>query len=109
MFTFDDVRRLDDHFFCDRFQLLPRHRLDFPISLLRFGFELRIVERLHQGFPQHCQTVGRQAPNSLYRPDLATFEEGDAYYRQQDAEGFIRLNALRLKLQALRKKERKES
>ncbi len=41
--------------------------------------------------------VGRKAPQSLYRPDLATFE-ADAVYRQVDAEGFIRLNALRLKI-----------
>jgi argininosuccinate synthase len=33
----------------------------------------------------------------MYREDFATFEE-DAVYRQQDAEGFIRLNALRLKI-----------
>jgi argininosuccinate synthase len=44
-----------------------------------------------------CQVVGRKAPseNNLYRPELATFEE-DSVYSQKDAEGFIRLNALRL-------------
>ena len=43
------------------------------------------------------QVVGRKAPseNNLYRPELATFEE-DSVYSQKDAEGFIRLNALRL-------------
>jgi argininosuccinate synthase len=41
--------------------------------------------------------VGRKSPHSLYRPDIATFEE-DTVYRQADAEGFIRLNALRLKI-----------
>ncbi|MCI0529029.1 MAG: argininosuccinate synthase, partial [Nitrospira sp.] len=51
-----------------------------------------------------CTVVGRKAKHSLYIPDLATFEE-DRVYRQQDAEGFIRLNALRLKLQALRNKK----
>jgi argininosuccinate synthase len=40
--------------------------------------------------------AGRKSPHSLYRPDLATFEE-DTVYQQADAEGFIRLNALRLK------------
>jgi argininosuccinate synthase len=40
--------------------------------------------------------AGRKSPQSLYRPDLATFEE-DTVYQQADAEGFIRLNALRLK------------
>ncbi|MEJ5331088.1 MAG: argininosuccinate synthase [Desulfobaccales bacterium] len=43
--------------------------------------------------------VGRKSPNSLYRPDLATFEAGGTY-RQADATGFIRLNALRLKIRA---------
>jgi len=43
-----------------------------------------------------CMAVGRKAPKSLYNPDLATFE-ADAVYNQKDAEGFIRLNALRLK------------
>jgi argininosuccinate synthase len=43
--------------------------------------------------------AGRKAPKSLYRPDLATFEAGGAY-RQADATGFIRLNALRLKIRA---------
>ncbi len=43
--------------------------------------------------------AGRKSPNSLYRPDLATFEAG-AGYHQADATGFIRLNALRLKIKA---------
>jgi argininosuccinate synthase len=44
--------------------------------------------------------TGRKSPRSLYRPDIATFES-DSVYRQADAEGFIRLNALRLKTRAL--------
>ena len=40
---------------------------------------------------------GRQAKGSLYSQDMATFEE-DSVYDQKDAEGFIKLNALRLKL-----------
>jgi len=43
--------------------------------------------------------VGRKAPKSLYRPDLVTFEAGGDY-QQADATGFIRLNALRLKIRA---------
>ena len=39
--------------------------------------------------------TGRQSPNSLYDEDLATFESSN--YDQRDAEGFIKLNALRLK------------
>jgi argininosuccinate synthase len=38
--------------------------------------------------------VGRQSPNSLFNPEFCTFEE-DTVYNQKDAEGFIRLNALR--------------
>jgi argininosuccinate synthase len=49
-----------------------------------------------------CSVVGRRSPRSLYRLDMATFEE-DEVYRQKDAEGFIRLNALRLAIRASRK------
>ena len=42
--------------------------------------------------------TGRQSPKSLYHPDLVTFEDGTADYDQHDAHGFIRLNALRLKV-----------
>ena len=45
--------------------------------------------------------AGRKSPRSLYRNDYATFE-ADQVYNQHDAEGFIRLNALRLKVRALR-------
>jgi argininosuccinate synthase len=48
--------------------------------------------------------AGRKSPHSLYHPEIATFEE-DAVYRQADAEGFIRLNALRLKIRALVEKQ----
>jgi argininosuccinate synthase len=41
--------------------------------------------------------AGRKSPVSLYRYDLATFEE-ETVYDQKDAAGFIRLNALRLKV-----------
>lgn len=41
--------------------------------------------------------TGRKSPNSLYDEDIVTFEE-DTVYDQRDAEGFIRLNALRLRL-----------
>jgi len=44
--------------------------------------------------------VGRKAPNSLYSEDYATFE-ADTVYDQKDAEGFIKLNALRLRIAAL--------
>jgi argininosuccinate synthase len=55
-----------------------------------------------------CTVVGRRSERSLYRLDLATFEE-DESYRQRDAEGFIRLNALRLAIRAQRRKATKRS
>ncbi len=42
--------------------------------------------------------IGRQSPNSLYYEDLVTFEEGTSDYNHSDAEGFIKLNALRLRI-----------
>ncbi|MDP2753488.1 MAG: argininosuccinate synthase [Nitrospirota bacterium] len=55
--------------------------------------------KLYKG---NCYIVGRKSPNSLYHPELATFETEDVY-NQKDAEGFIRINALRLKLRRLRR------
>ncbi|HXF93054.1 MAG TPA: argininosuccinate synthase [Nitrospiraceae bacterium] len=55
-----------------------------------------------------CMVVGRKSPRSLYRLDMATFEE-DEVYRQKDAEGFIRLNALRLAIRAQRPKNQKKA
>lgn len=50
--------------------------------------------------------TGRKSPNSLYSEEIATFEE-DGVYDQKDAEGFIKLNALRLRLaKALDDKDR---
>jgi len=49
--------------------------------------------------------AGRKSPRSLYRTDFVTFES-DQVYRQRDAEGFINLNALRLKIRALRDRAR---
>ena len=56
--------------------------------------------KLYKG---NCITVGRKSEQSLYQESFATFEE-DTVYNQGDATGFIRLNGLRLKIQALQKK-----
>ena len=45
----------------------------------------------------NCLVLGRKSEKSLYREDFATFED-DRVYSQKDAEGFIRLNALRLRI-----------
>ena len=48
-------------------------------------------------FRGNAIVVGRRSPNSLYDENVATFE-ADTVYNQRDAEGFIKLNALRLRL-----------
>jgi argininosuccinate synthase len=53
--------------------------------------------RLYKG---NCDVVGRKSPVSLYNPEFATFE-ADRVYQQADATGFIRLNALRLRIRGL--------
>ncbi len=53
--------------------------------------------KLYKG---NCIVVGRKSPNSLYSEDFATFDKDDVY-DQKDATGFIRLNALRMKIRAL--------
>ena len=50
-----------------------------------------------------CDVVGRASAHSLYSLEHVTFEEDDVY-DQKDAQGFIRLNALRLQLLAQRKR-----
>jgi len=51
----------------------------------------------------NCMVLGRKSDLSIYNEDFATFED-DAVYRQKDAEGFIRLNALRLRIRKMMKK-----
>ncbi|KHL25634.1 argininosuccinate synthase [Croceibacterium mercuriale] len=55
--------------------------------------------KLYKGL---ASVVGRKSPNSLYSEAHVTFEDDAGAYDQQDAAGFIRLNALRLKLLAKR-------
>ncbi len=58
--------------------------------------------KLYKG---NCVVAGRTSPQSLYDPDYATFEE-DTVYDQRLAEGFIQLNALRLKINTLLRKKK---
>jgi argininosuccinate synthase len=60
--------------------------------------------KLYKG---NAVVVGRESPYSLYDQDLVTFEEGAVAYDHRDAAGFIRLNALRLRTLAQRKKKLK--
>ncbi|MBI5194203.1 MAG: argininosuccinate synthase [Nitrospirae bacterium] len=51
--------------------------------------------KLYKG---NCIVIGRKSDVSLYNPEIATFEKGELF-NQQDAEGFIKINAMRLKMQ----------
>ncbi|GIL00571.1 MAG: argininosuccinate synthase [Alphaproteobacteria bacterium] len=61
----------------------------------------RVRLKLYKG---NAIVVGRESPYSLYDQELVTFEEGAVAYDHRDAEGFIRLNALRLRTLGQRRK-----
>ena len=50
-------------------------------------------------FKGTCSVVGRKSQESLFDPRIATFEDDAGAYNQKDAEGFIKLNALRLRIE----------
>jgi argininosuccinate synthase len=96
--------------------LVPRYA-----EMIYYGFWFSPERRALQGFMDECvrdvtgtvrvklykgnvTVAGRRSPRSLYRTDFATFE-ADSVYRQRDAEGFINLNALRLKIRSLRDRQ----
>jgi len=100
-----------------RDSLVPRYA-----EMIYYGFWFAPERQALQGFLDECvkdvtgtvrlklykggvTVTGRRSPRSLYRTDFATFE-ADSVYRQRDAEGFINLNALRLKIRALRDRRR---
>ena len=58
--------------------------------------------KLYKG---NCIVTGRKSDVSLYDPDIATFES-DQVYNQADAEGFIRLNGLRLRIRRMLEQKR---
>jgi len=62
----------------------------------------RVRLKLYKG---NVGVVGRESKYSLYDQDLVTFEDGKVAYDQRDAEGFIRLNALRLRTLAQRRRK----
>ena len=61
--------------------------------------------KLYKG---NCIVVGRRSPCSLYSEEFATFER-DSVYNQRDAEGFIKLNALRLRMRKMAEEKRDRS
>ncbi|HLJ52033.1 MAG TPA: argininosuccinate synthase [Rhizomicrobium sp.] len=58
--------------------------------------------KLYKG---NVSVIGRSSPYSLYDQDLVTFEDDRGAYDQKDAQGFIKLNALRLRTLAMRKRK----
>jgi argininosuccinate synthase len=58
--------------------------------------------KLYKG---NVAVVGRTSPYSLYSEKLVTFEDDQGAYDQKDAQGFIKLNALRLRTLAMRKRQ----
>jgi argininosuccinate synthase len=57
----------------------------------------RVRMKLYKG---NVTCIGRESPNSLYSMKVVTFEDDQGAYDQVDAQGFIKLNALRLRLGA---------
>ena len=62
--------------------------------------------KLYKG---NVMMIGRYSSSSLYSEDLVTFEEGTADYNHSDAEGFIKLNALRLRVAAMVRQRNKNN
>ncbi|MBV9046164.1 MAG: argininosuccinate synthase, partial [Alphaproteobacteria bacterium] len=61
-----------------------------------------VTLKLYKG---NVMVTGRESPYSLYSQDLVTFEDDQGAYDQKDAQGFIKLNALRLRTLAMRKRK----
>jgi argininosuccinate synthase len=75
-----------------------REMLQAAIDSCRDAVNGVVRVKLYKG---NVIVTGRQSPNSLYNADLVTFEEGAVDYDHSDAHGFIRLNALRLRVQQM--------
>jgi len=98
-----------------RDSLIPKYA-----ELVYYGFwfspERRLLQEMIDGSQEYvsgtvrlelykgtCRVLGRKSDESLYSHDFATFED-DRVFSQKDAEGFIKLNALRLRIQSLKKR-----
>ena len=76
-----------------------REMLQAAIDLSQEKVSGSVKVKLYKG---NVSVIGRESPNSLYDQDLVTFEEGVQAYDHKDAAGFIKLNALRLRVLAKR-------
>ena len=74
-----------------------RRMLQAAIDTSQKSVSGRVRVKLYKG---NATVIGRESPNSLYSMKVVTFEDDQGAYDQIDAEGFIRLNALRLRLGA---------
>jgi argininosuccinate synthase len=74
-----------------------RRMLQALIDASQHSVSGRVRLKLYKG---HATVIGRESPNSLYSTRVVTFEDDKGAYDQQDAQGFIKLNALRLRLGA---------
>ncbi|MCT6813030.1 argininosuccinate synthase, partial [Bombella apis] len=74
-----------------------RHMLQALIDSSQKSVNGRVRLKLYKG---NVICVGRESPDSLYDARVVTFEDDEGAYNQVDAQGFIRLNALRLRLGA---------
>ena len=75
-----------------------REMLQAAIDSCRDAVRGVVRVKLYKG---NVTVTGRKSPNSLYNADLVTFEEGAVDYAHADAHGFIRLNALRLRVNSM--------
>ena len=75
-----------------------REMLQAAIDSCRDAVRGVVRVKLYKG---NVIVTGRKSPNSLYNADLVTFEEGAVDYDHADAHGFIRLNALRLRVNSM--------
>ncbi|WAC59895.1 argininosuccinate synthase [Brevundimonas sp. SL130] len=76
-----------------------REMLQAAIDLSQEKVSGVVKVKLYKG---NVSVIGRESPHSLYDQDLVTFEEGVQAYDHKDAAGFIKLNALRLRVLAKR-------
>jgi argininosuccinate synthase len=82
-----------------------REMLQAAIDLSQQMVEGQVRVKLYKG---NVTVIGRTSPYSLYDQELVTFEEGAVAYDHRDAAGFIKLNALRLRVKAQRDKRMAE-
>jgi len=74
-----------------------RRMLQALIDQSQHSVSGRVRLKLYKG---NTSVIGRESPNSLYSMKVVTFEDDQGAYDQTDAQGFIKLNALRLRLGA---------